>query len=838
MVDKTIPDLDPVVTPAPTDRFGVRQAGDIEDKRETREQVHALEDGEYLVRSFTDNITASPTSTQVGATALTSQVNFITTCEDSGDSVRLPSTFPVGAIVEVHMRGTSDFCDVFPAVGDDLGEGVDTALLIAPNQQVRFIATVADSTWERVFQELIQSEAVNGALIRPNIGGGFNAPSLIPDKRFITVGIGGSDSVLHLVVNNANAGHFTAVSGGHFQNWDLENGVVANPGGGQGSAVLLRSSYSVVGTVATAGDSVLLPSVFLEGRLIYVKNDGANALDIFPAVGDDLGAGVDTAVSIAPGDVGRFISNVSNSTWVQDFYGHESLLLSEAPGALEATPTLAFGDGNTGFFESVDNVLNATVNGTARYQWVNDSFQGIQQTAPGLISDRSSSEPTLLPRFDDTNTGWGWGAADDMRAFAGSGNPNMIVGVDGKLFINTLTGTDETSSILYTTPGLVAIYGAGFSGNGQAGNVEIWGGYASGTTAAAVGGDLVLWGGSGGGGAAVGGNAFLIGGFGDSVAGDAIVRGGIPSVSGPGRDAIIVGGAAVGIAAVGGIASLTGGAGLLTGAGGQVDIAGGLAGATDASVGGAVNIAGGSSAATNGDGGDIVLTLGLATGSGAEGRVIIDPALGGTAARPALAFGDGNTGFYETADNDLFLATGGFDRFRFHSTGIRSTNSGGFLLNTDVPAFDDPNLIPAEDDTNTGIGHGEADNCTVVSGGVPFQLPELNGNVIQVPDAQIGLTAFATGGQASATQVNASYAQFSTVATLADSGRLPPVFKVGSIITVKNDGAADMDMFPSSGDDLGAGVDTAVSIVAGTAAKFLATVANSTWTQIGSSVAV
>jgi hypothetical protein len=206
---------------------------------------------------------------------------------------------------------------------------------------------------------------------------------------------------------------------------------------------------------------------------------------------------------------------------------------------------------------------------------------------------------------------------------------------------------------------------------------------------------------------------------------------------------------------------------------------------------------------------------------------------GSHAASPTLAFGDGNTGFYETADNDLILATAGVDRFRFHSTGIRSTNSGGFLLNTDVPTFEDPNLIPAEDDTNTGIGWAEADALTLVSGGVPgLQLPELNSNVILAADAQIGLTAFATGGQGSATQVNASYAQFSVVATLADSGKLPPVFKVGSIVTVKNDGAADMDFFPASGDDLGAGTDTAVSIVAGTAAKFMATVANATWTQI------
>ena len=173
------------------------------------------------------------------------------------------------------------------------------------------------------------------------------------------------------------------------------------------------------------------------------------------------------------------------------------------------------------------------------------------------------------------------------------------------------------------------------------------------------------------------------------------------------------------------------------------------------------------------------------------------------------------------------------------ANGLTSNSTNGFQANNDTPARDDPNLIPRRTDADTGYSWSEDDALSLVAGGVAgLELKELNSNVVQAPDAQIGLTAFATGRQASATQVNASYAVFSTVATLADSGRLPPVFKVNSIITVKNDGAADMDLFPSSGDDLGAGTDTAVSIVSGTAAKFLATVANATWTQIGSSVAV
>ena len=41
-----------------------------------------------------------------------------------------------------------------------------------------------------------------------------------------------------------------------------------------------------------------------------------------------------------------------------------------------------------------------------------------------------------------------------------------------------------------------------------------------------------------------------------------------------------------------------------------------------------------------------------------------------------------------------------------------------------------------------------------------------------------------------------------------------------------------MDIFPASGDDAGAGTDTAVALAGGVGTMFLATVANTTWTQM------
>jgi hypothetical protein len=41
-----------------------------------------------------------------------------------------------------------------------------------------------------------------------------------------------------------------------------------------------------------------------------------------------------------------------------------------------------------------------------------------------------------------------------------------------------------------------------------------------------------------------------------------------------------------------------------------------------------------------------------------------------------------------------------------------------------------------------------------------------------------------------------------------------------------------MDVFPASGDDAGAGLNTAVAVAAGDFAVFMGTVADTTWTKI------
>ncbi len=92
-------------------------------------------------------------------------------------------------------------------------------------------------------------------------------------------------------------------------------GLTADVGSIQGGQVLV-SSFNVIDTVGTAGDAVTLPAEFSAGTVIFIKNGaGANACDVFPALGDDLGAGANTAASLLAGAGIVYIATVANTTW-------------------------------------------------------------------------------------------------------------------------------------------------------------------------------------------------------------------------------------------------------------------------------------------------------------------------------------------------------------------------------------------------------------------------------------------------------------------------------------------------------------------------------------------
>lgn len=99
-----------------------------------------------------------------------------------------------------------------------------------------------------------------------------------------------------------------------------------------------------------------------------------------------------------------------------------------------------------------------------------------------------------------------------------------------------------------------------------------------------------------------------------------------------------------------------------------------------------------------------------------------------------------------------------------------------------------------------------------------------------------GLTAFAGGGQGSATQIVNGTARFTTVATAGDSAKLMTAAP-GLAITVINNGAQIMNLFPATGEQINnLGANIAFAIPSGAAADFYCTLAG-TWHSIMSSTA-
>ena len=183
---------------------------------------------------------------------------------------------------------------------------------------------------------------------------------------------------------------------------------------------------------------------------------------------------------------------------------------------------------------------------------------------------------------------------------------------------------------------------------------------------------------------------------------------------------------------------------------------------------------------------------------------------------PALAFGDGDSGWYERLDDQLSLAIAGVYKARFGSSDFKSATSGGFAqlfaaASATVPAH----MFNADEDT--GIGKAAADALSLIAGGVEGMRVTEAAGVISIDPKGIVSKTTTAGITASTTQtqgqgaLTAQINEVSTVANDDDTITLPTVV-AGLEIEVINNGANRLQVFPASGDNLGAGVDTAMKI--------------------------
>jgi len=77
-----------------------------------------------------------------------------------------------------------------------------------------------------------------------------------------------------------------------------QDDLVALAGGGQAGATLVNKRIARFITVASVNDSGILLSA-IAGNNIHLLNDGANSMNVFPAVGEEIdGGGVNVATAV------------------------------------------------------------------------------------------------------------------------------------------------------------------------------------------------------------------------------------------------------------------------------------------------------------------------------------------------------------------------------------------------------------------------------------------------------------------------------------------------------------------------------------------------------------
>jgi len=88
------------------------------------------------------------------------------------------------------------------------------------------------------------------------------------------------------------------------------------------------------------------------------------------------------------------------------------------------------------------------------------------------------------------------------------------------------------------------------------------------------------------------------------------------------------------------------------------------------------------------------------------------------AVTPTFAFGDGDTGFYESADDTLSISVAGAPKFHFQSNALISDTANGAFLRNNNTTSTVPTLGPNRGDQDTGIGSNTADELSLIAGAV------------------------------------------------------------------------------------------------------------------------
>jgi len=207
--------------------------------------------------------------------------------------------------------------------------------------------------------------------------------------------------------------------------------------------------------------------------------------------------------------------------------------------------------------------------------------------------------------------------------------------------------------------------------------------------------------------------------------------------------------------------------------------------------------------------------------TGSAIQVIIDPGLTNTSdATPPLAFGGGTVGFRSPDSDQIFAILSGASKWHLTSVDLHANITDGPALRFVNPSDTVPSLLPNFNDTDTGIGTVGPDFINLITGGLEaLEFDGSGGEVLQINLPETGITASGTQTQGERPLIS-SYNEVAVVAIANDVVTAPGV-RPGIRLQVINNGVNNLQLFPASGDDIGAGVDASIVIQPAQVAIFI-----------------
>lgn len=135
----------------------------------------------------------------------------------------------------------------------------------------------------------------------------------------------------------------------------------------------------------------------------------------------------------------------------------QAIVSPTGPKNSPSVPVLAFGDGDTGLYESVDDVLNVSIAGTAEFVYSVGSLAAINAAGPAVLNEAASAiNPTFVPNKANPDTGIGSQAAGAV-SLIGTGTEGLRITSAGAKSVNGTAAAPAYSFINATNSGFFVV---------------------------------------------------------------------------------------------------------------------------------------------------------------------------------------------------------------------------------------------------------------------------------------------------------------------------------------------------------------------------------------------